>query len=43
MGIEIFAKINIENLVTEANHFSHEFRKGELIAFVPFCHPLVRI
>jgi hypothetical protein len=43
MPVKIFAKINIKDLVTEANDFSHEFKKGKLFAFMPFCHPLARI
>ena len=43
MGIEIFAKIDIENLITETNDFGHELKKRKLFAFMPFCHRLARI
>ena len=43
MPIEIFTKINIEDLIAEANDFSHKLKKGEMFAFTSFCHRLARI
>jgi len=43
MGIQILTQIHIEDLIAEANHFSHKSKIGESISLEPFCHSLDRI